>query len=148
MIRNFLETIQIRRAVREHNTKHRKRVLTVMPSGAELDAIEAFRNLGAQTNFPARLRQAAQLEAFGVTEPVLNVCLRIQSQGAITGADLNYLAHHGIKLGFSNHLNEVAETSEKLVRLQRAVKQLALIAGPGFTTDHLIDEGIIHEGDI
>lgn len=146
MIRRFLANLRDRHATIQYQRNRTNRIpdLTI----DEAHAVTVFRALGAQTDIQHRARQAAQLEAFGVTEPVLNACLRIQAQGAITGADLNYLAHNGIKLGFSNHLNEVAETSEKLVRLQRAVKQLAFIAGPGFTTDHVIDEGIIYEGDI
>lgn len=138
----------LHKKIRDSNTNHTQHVLDVMPSGPELDAIEAFRNLGAQTNFRTRLSQAAQLEAHDVPSELFVIFLRIHAQGAITQAELHQLKHQGIRPLFQLPQDQKIGTAQKIHRLQNAVKRLAFIAGPGFTTDHLIDEGIINQGDI
>lgn len=158
MLRNLIETLQRSMAERKLNKEQEtrldqvSRVFKVMPTDAELEAIEAFRNLGATKTFRDRLGQAAQLEAHAVSEELFAIFLRIAGTGKITRDDLNQLNNHGIRTQIAGYEKEHATRQVSQIgqtaRLQTAVKQLAFIAGPGFTTQHLIDEGIIHEGDI
>lgn len=148
MLRNLFETLRFKFAVRDHNTKHKKRVLEVMPSRAELDAIEALRATG--THSQTRIRQAALLEAHDVSEELVHLLCKANAEGRVTRETLNQLYEHGMRLEFhlAPTMREQIRDMAKVERLQKAVKQLAFIAGPGFTTQHLVDEGLLNEGDI
>lgn len=157
MIRRLFDSIRTRLAVHQHqNPKPKPLQLTY----SEAYAIQAFRGLGAQTNFPDRLGQAAQLEAQQVSAPLVEVLCSIAGRGQLNADHLHRLSREGIAIhigdkpiedrifdAFRDTAYDVA-TTNKMRRLQQAVKQLAFIAGPGFTTQHLIDEGMLHEGDI
>lgn len=152
MIRRLFDSIRTRLAVHQHQTSKPK---PLQLTYSEAYAIQAFRGLGAQTNFPDRLGQAAQLEAHQVSAPLVEVLCSIAGRGQLNADHLHRLSREGIVLNpgssFGNLLQQAArdvETAGRTIRLQQAVKRLAFIAGPGFTTQHLIDEGMLHEGDI
>lgn len=152
MIRRLFDSIRTRLAVHQHQTsKPEPLELTY----SEAYAIQAFRGLGAQTNFPDRLGQAAQLEAQQVSAPLVEVLCSIAGRGQLNADHLHRLSREGIAFNPGNNFNNLVqqaarevETAGRTIRLQAAVKRLAFIAGPGFTTQHLIDEGMLHEGDI
>lgn len=153
MLRNLIESLRIRLAVHDHNRRHRRRILKVMPSGAELDAIEALRATGANTQ--KRLAQAALLEAHYVPENLIHMLHKVCAEGKFTQENLNQLAEAGIEVNFGDTVEErligaVQQTRRigQTLRLQNAVTRLAFIAGPGFTTQQLIDDGLVKEGDL
>lgn len=146
MLRNLYETLRIRYAVwRYHRNRDRNcHHLT----DAEQAGLDTLHGLNADTQ--ARLRHAALLEANQVSEELVQVVCKISAEGRFTQESLNRLAEHGIalELGKTDTLADRIRQNAKIDRLQEAVKRLALIAGPGFTTDHLVDEGIVKQGDL
>lgn len=107
-------------------------------------ALKALEHTGA--NMVARLRHAALLEAASVDDHLLSTFTRIVGTKRLTNDDLAALHAHGVDIedAMPEHFSHI----QKLLRLQAAVRQLAFIAGPGFTTDHLIDEGMLRHGDL
>jgi hypothetical protein len=153
MLRNLYDTLRIKYAVwRHHRNRHQDHAYYVL-TDAEQAAIDTLHGLNADTQ--ARLRHAALLEAHDVSEELVQVICQIAADGRFTQESLNRIAEQGIAIDFGSTANEAlrmavnnAKNTLRTQRLQHAVKRLAFIAGPGFTTDHLIDEGIVQQGDL
>lgn len=151
MLRNLVDTLRIKYAVWQYH-RNRDRAYTRL-TDAEQAGLDTLHGLNADTQ--ARLRHAALLEANQVPEELVQVVCKVSAEGRFTQETLNRLAEQGIAIDFGNTANEAlrmavnnAQNTLRTHRLQQAVKRLAFIAGPGFTTDHLVDEGIVKQGDI
>lgn len=150
MLRNLYDTLRIKYAVWKYD-RHRNQHDQVTTS----QALETLRGMGDTVDVQARLRQAALLEANDVPESLVHLICAAYSEGRITTSTLHSIQEHGITVDLGLTVNDALRASVdnvrnigKIHRLQQAVKRLAFIAGPGFTTDHLIDEGIVKQGDI
>lgn len=146
MLRNLVDTLRIRYAVWSYH-RNRDRTYTRL-TDAEQAGLDTLHGLNADTQ--ARLRHAALLEAHDVPEELVHLLCKTNAEGRVTRETLNQLYEHGMRLEFhlAPTMREQIRDMAKVERLQHAVKRLAFIAGPGFTTQQLIDDGLIKEGDL
>jgi hypothetical protein len=148
MLRNLHDTLRIRYAVWRYGiTKNNRLAALTDDERTAVHAVQALKDLYPGVDVQAWFRKAIHTEAFTTPEELLQVIHRVYASGRFTTDDINQIAHHGIKLDFGGHYDKI-DHSARTHRLQHAVKRLAFIAGPGFTTDHLIDEGIVQQGDL
>jgi hypothetical protein len=148
MLRNLYDTLRIRYAVWRYGiTKHNRLAALTDDEQAAVHAVQVLKDLYPGVDVQAWFRKAIHTEAFTTPEELLQVIHQVHASGRLTTEQINQLASHGIAIDLGGHYDKVQQAA-RLHRLQNAVKQLAFIAGPGFTTDHLIDEGIVQQGDL
>lgn len=151
MLRDLYDTLRIRYAIWRYGiTKDNRLNHLTRDEHAAISAMETLKDLYPGVDVQAWFRKAIHTEAFTTPEELLQVIHRVHASGWFTQDELNQIASHGIALdlGKPDTLADRIRQNAKIDRLQEAVKRLAFIAGPGFTTDHLIDEGIVKEGDL
>jgi len=151
MLRNLYDTLRIRYAVwRYGTTKHNRLAALTDDEQAAVHAVQALKDLYPGVDVQAWFRKAIHTEAFTTPEELLQVIHRVHASSRFTTDDINQIAEQGIalELGKTDTLSDRIRQNAKIDRLQQAVKRLAFIAGPGFTTDHLIDERSVQQGHL
>jgi hypothetical protein len=148
MLRNLFDDLRIRYAMWRYGiTKDNRLNHLTHDERTAINAMQTLKDLHPGVDVQAWFRKAIHTEAFTTPDALLQIIHQVHASGRFTTDHINQIASHGIALDFGGNYDKI-KNAAKIGRLQNAVRQLAFIAGPGFTTDHLVDEGIVKQGDL